>query len=461
MPPTSSKSRSRARLWIADRGASLALLGRRVWRGFLRFTAGGRWADRLPSPGRRNLRRFWFEGICVSASDSIVVAYLSLFVLALGGTPAQIGLMSALSSLSAALLLLPGAALAERWGQRKLIVLLSGKGVSRLVLLLLALTPLVLAGPPAIAVAIALAIVHSAFNNLGVPAWTSLTADLVPLAWRGRYFSARNIAKGLAKIAVTYLVGLCITSVGDPIGYQLAMGLAFAFGVASTLTYASVSEPPARETQPPEKCGSRPSLLRDVRAYPEFLAFCATAALWSFSLQTAAPFFNVYLVDELRATASVVGALSMIAPVTALPGERLFGRLVDRWGPRRVRLVTGLLIPVLPWAWLLVGSPAHVVPINLAGGFLWAGFNLASFNCLLTLMPEDGRERYTALYHIIVMAALAGGAAIGGVIAEHVGYGIVFALSGIGRLAAALLFTRLARERGKVKGAAGHGQSGE
>jgi len=135
-----------------------------------------------------------------------------------------------------------------------------------------------------------------------------------------------------------------------------------------------------------------------------------------------------------------------VATLAALPGQRLFGSLVDRWGMRQVQLVTGLLIPLMPWAWALTRSPWHVVPVNLAAGFLWAGYELANFNFLLILTPEDRRPRYTALYQIVVMVALAGGAALGGIVAQRWGYTPVFVLSGIGRLCAALLFARFVHQ---------------
>jgi len=184
---------------------------RRLRRRALRFTTGGRWTAQLHPSIRQNLRWFWFDGVFASSSDSIAVTYLSLFVLALGATRAQIGLMSALSSLSAALLLLPGATLVECWGHRKRIVVLSGGGVARIALLLLALVPLAFAGPTAVYTVIALAILRSAFGNLGVPAWVSLIADIVPLSWRGRYFSSRNMAMGVANMLTTFLAGQLIT----------------------------------------------------------------------------------------------------------------------------------------------------------------------------------------------------------------------------------------------------------
>ncbi len=408
------------------------------------LTVGGRWAEQLLPSARQNLRWFWFDGLFANASDVIPVTYLSLFLLALGATRAQIGLVSALSSLSAALFLLPGAALVERWGRRKLITALSGGGVGRMMLLLLALLPLAFSGPTAVIIAIVLIVLRGIAGNLGYPAWMSLTADIVPLSSRGRYFSSRNIAMSLAGMATAYVVGLFITSVGGIAGYQIALGLAFFIGAISTYCFVRIHEPPA--SAPKTGRGSRVSLWRSLGQARGFVLFCATAALWNFSLNIAGPFFNVYLVEGLSGTASMVGLLSVASGMAALPGQRLFGVLSDRWGPRRVQLLTGLLIPLLPFAWTLVWSPWHVVPIDMAGGFLWAGYNLAAFNFLLTLMPEERRAHYSAVYQIVVTIALAGGAALGGVAAEYWGYKAVFVMSGTGRLLSALLFARFMRQ---------------
>ncbi|MBN1995496.1 MAG: MFS transporter [Anaerolineae bacterium] len=406
-----------------------------------RFTAGGRWTEQLRPAVRQNLRWFWFDGVFANASEAVILAYLSLFVLALGASPAQIGLMSALSSLSAALFLLPGAAAVERWGHRKQTVVFSSGVVGRAMLLLLALLPLAFNGPTAVVIAIGLVVVRNAANHLAFPAWMSLTADIVPLAWRGRYFGSRNIMMSLAGMTTTFLVGLLITFVGGLKGYQLALAVAFVIGAGATYSFNRIRDPLAAATSPQSGLNIL-GLFGRWRQDAGFWILCATTALWNFSLNIAGPFFNVYLVDGLQAKASMVGALSVVSSLAALPSQRLFGALADRWGPRRVQLLTGLLIPILPWGWALVRSLWQLVPVEFLAGFLWAGYNLAAFNFLLTLMPEGQRERYSALYQIIVMTALAGGAALGGVIAEYGGYKATFIFSGLGRLTAALLFVR-------------------
>jgi MFS family permease len=413
----------------------------RLQQNAVRLTSGGSWSSQLPENTQRNLRWFFFDGLFASASDAINLNYLTLFVLALGASRAQIGIMSALASLSATLLLIPGAMLAERSRSRKQVVLMSGGGITRLMLLALALIPLVVKGSAVVYVAIALKIIADGFANMSLPAWTSMTGDVVPLRWRGRYFGSRNVAMGVANMVATLLVGTMITAIGGAQGYQVAFGLAFAIGLLSTFSFSRLEEPPAvvSEVKPGY---SFASLFQTLRAGPNFLRFCLYSALWNFSLAVAGPFFNVYLVQDLNATAAMVGVVAISSSLAGLPAQRIFGQLADRWGPRKVLLLTGSFIPLLPLSWLLARAAWHPILINVFGGVLWAGYGLASFNFLLSITPESQRARYSAIAQIAVAISTALGSALGGLMATAWGIPVVFAISGIGRFFASGIFAR-------------------
>jgi len=405
--------------------------------------AGGQWAAQLPPAVQRNLRWFLTDGLFAQVAESISLAYLSLYVLSLGATRGQIGLMTSLASLSAALLLLPGAGLARRADQRQRVALASGTA-ARVALLLLALIPFAFSGQTLVTVAIALAVIRETLANLALPAWTALTGDIVPLAWRGRYFGMRNMAMGVVGITTTLLVGRAIVSIGGESGYQWALIFAFITGLAATFSFAQI-KPPVVAAEAEAAPGGGAPLLQRLRANPQFIAFCGAAAVWNFSLYVAGPFFNVYVIEKLGGDALSVGWLSVVSSIAALPGQRIFGALTDRWGPRRVQLATTALIPILPIAWLFVREPWHVVPINLLAGFLWAGYLIASLNNLLILAPQDERARFSAVHQMVVMGSLAAGAAVGGWVVTEWGYLIVFMLSGIGRWLAALVLWRFTR----------------
>lgn len=413
---------------------------------YTRLVTGGGWALAFPQKIQQNLRWFWYDGLFASASDNIIITYMTLYVLSLGATRAQIGVMSALSSLSATLLLLPGAMLVERFNHRKELTILFGGGLARLALLFLALLPFGLNGQALVLTALALSITRDAFGNLSFPAWLSFTADIVPMEGRGRYFGSRNFIMGIAGMLTVLLVGALISHFPQPDGYQLGMGLAFVLGALSTLSFSRLREPTGQPNPQTQARLNPRTILSDLRKQPALTALIATSVLWSFFLNIPGPFFSVYLVENLKANATMVGITSTASAVAGLLVQRRLGKLADRWGARRLQLVSGLIIPILPLAWAFTTVAWHIIPINLVSGVLWGAYGLASFNLLLELTPQEGRARYSAIYQVFVTLALAAGAGIGGWMVTQWGYTAIFVTSAVGRFLAALLFARYVRK---------------
>jgi MFS family permease len=407
------------------------------------FTWGGEWALPLTAHIKRNLTWFFSDGLFASASDNIIITYVTLYILALGATSAQVGLMSSFSSLASALLLLPGAILVERYGHRKEFTIAFGGGVARLAILILALLPFFVGGAGIVWVAIGLSVTRDSFGNLSFPAWMSFTADIVPMEGRGRFFASRNFIMGVTGMLAILLVGELITRTSIPLGYQIGLGLAFVFGMASTFSFSHLRDPQG-SLPPVQMAGSLSprTILRELVSHPGFLALSLVMAFWNFTLNIASPFFNVYMVENLKFTASMVGIVSIVSSVTGLLIQRRIGRLSDRWGPRKLQMIFMFLIPILPFAWLFVTKYWHVILLNSFSGVLWAAFNLVSFNFLLALTPDAQRARFSAFYQILIMLALAVGAAVGAWVVTVWGYRAIFLCSAIGRMAAAFLFIR-------------------
>jgi MFS family permease len=410
------------------------------------ISAGGHWVGELPPKAQKSLRWFWFDGAFALGSDSIVTAYLVLYAVALGASSAQVGLLGALSGLGAALTLLPGALLVERIGRRKEIVLACGGAVGRIALLLLALLPFFLHGSAAIVLFIALVVLRETFGNLSLPAWTSLAADIVPPGQRGRYFASRTIAQTVTGMITAFAAGWIINASGFPAGYQWSFLMAFLCGGVSWYCFWRIQDPAPRPPPAAARAGTTP-ILGGVLAHPVFLALCLHSAVWNFSLNVAAPFFNIYLVQDLKASMIQVGILSAAVSLSSLPALRVIGPLADRWGPRRIILITSLLIPILPLAWIFVPSPWYVLAINLASGALWSGFTMCILNLLMQISPEAERARFTAIHQIVIALSLALGSAAGGWMVTAFGFKATFALSGVGRFIAALIFAWFVKEK--------------
>ena len=422
--------------------SSLTVLLARSRRAVKQFTWGGDWAIALPAQIKHNLSWFFLDGLFASASDNIVITYLVLYILALGATRTQIGLMSSISSLCIAIILLPGALLVERFGHRQQLTLFFGGGLARIALLALAFLPFLLGGKALVLTAISLSIFRDINGNLAFPAWMSVTGEVVPMEGRGRYFGSRNFIMGIAGMLSIFLVGELITQVGSPSGYQFALGLAFAIGAFSTFSFSRLRDPRGTAPIPVEGARSLKAVLADIKGHPIFVTLSLVMVVWNFSLNIAGPFFNVYMVQNLNFTATMVGITSIVSTVASLIVQRRVGRLADRLGSRRVMMISMALIPILPAAWVFITRLWQVVLLNSFGGMVWGAFNLVSFNFLLSLTPVSQRARYSAIYQILITLALALGAAVGSWVVTQWGYQAVFACSAIGRILAVILFAR-------------------
>ncbi len=397
--------------------------------------AGGGWSTHLPVRTRRSLRWFLADGLFANASGTIIRTYQAIYLLALGATRGQIGLFSSLTNLMMPLAMLPGARLARSSDKQRVVVVSSLIG--RLLLLALILLP-ALAGRAAVGWGIGILVAYAFLMNLLNPAWTALVGQIVPVRWRGRYFSSRNIMMGLVSFLAVLGMGQIVDQFVTPVGYQIVFGAAVALGLGATYTFARIE---VTETSTPHaEQADGAAFWAHLRTQRSFLALCGAAAIWNFGVQVASPFFTVYLVDAVQASATAVALVAAISSLAALPGQRVFGPLNDRRGPRWVQQMTALIIPFVPAIWGFMKQPWQAYIVEGFSAFVWAGYNLAAFNLLLEMTPDDGRASFVAFYQTLVGLGMVGGAAVGGWIAETQGYRPVFLLSAGLRMLGALVF---------------------
>jgi len=388
---------------------------------------------------RKGMWALWMDNLFASISGAFLLTYVSLFAIALGATNTQIGALSSVPNLLGMLAPLPGAQLAEHWGSRRRVVVVVW-ALARALSAGLVVLPWFLAGDAAIYAVIALWSLRSGLANLAHPAWVSLAGEVIPDDRRGRFFSSRNIAAALCSMVFVPLAGVLIEWIGEPAGYQWAFGLSAVFGFAALYYYAQIPE-----TIPPRQPRARATrtlalFWRALTANRVFLFFTLISMGWNFSLQLAGPFFNVFQVKQLGTSVSTMGWLGMALDLMTVVGQWFWGRVVDRRGSRWALAVCSLFIPILPFIWFFLSKPWHAVLVRIPSGFLWSGFNLASFNLQLELSTPQERTQAAAAYTTLIGLANILGPLVGGVIVDRWGYYLDFSLSGVGRLLMAVMF---------------------
>ncbi len=352
-------------------------------------------------------------------------------------TNAQMGIMSSLANLAAALALLPGARLDERVQSRRRIVVATSV-IHRLLLIAIAMLPLLFERPRSTC-SWRLSRARLLLTT-GLPCLVRAHRRPGAAAIRGRYFGSRNIGLGLAALIATPLAGRLAESIGLPGGYQVSFVLAAFIGLGATIIFSRIPDPPRSYSPPTEVAAETQPILDLLRSHPRFAAFSAVAVLWNLSIMVAGPYFSVYIVRDLGAGPTLIGLLAASASLFNIVGQRIWGQLNDRKGPAWVMGVTGLLIPLVPALYALAPNPWFLIGVEAISGFCWSGYSLASFNLMLGLAPAEQRARFSAVYQIAVFGASFVGPLIGMLLVGIWDIKLLFWVSAIGRVIASILF---------------------
>ncbi|MCE5258512.1 MAG: MFS transporter [Chloroflexi bacterium] len=395
------------------------------------------------SSQRAGMKWMWWDAIFATISASFYGDFVNLFLLELGARDFQIGLLSSIASAAAILGPLLGAWLVERSHKRKLWVLVGPGGGFRIAFFFIAALPFVMHGASAVTAFIVLYTLQSFASSLGMPAWNSLFADVVPIHVRGRYLGSSLTMSFVARLAIVPIAGVLVQSVGGLRGYQLVWLLAGLTGFIATTFYARIPEPPSQEVASEGAFGSLLGSLRVFAHDSRFLQYCVVTFVWNFGIQLAGPYFSVYQVQILGFSVDTIAFILTIASIVAAIVVRIAGELVDRFGAVKLMGVSMVLVPIIPVLWLLGRTPLQITVIQCIAEVAWAGFRVASTPLLLLLAPTEQRSRYIAANNIIASLALVLGPLPAGWLYSRYGFHTNLVVSAGGRALAAVLFILL------------------
>jgi MFS family permease len=373
--------------------------------------------------------------------------YLSAFALFLHAAPFHVGLLSALPQLVGTWAQLASAGLLARISRRRPLVLAGAATQAFMWIPLLTLPLLWPSHGPWLLIACAVA--YHAGGHFTVPAWNSLMGDLVHPDGRGLYFARRARLMAIASFSMLCLSGLVLhwsdTLASPWIGFALIFLAAAAARALSTYYLSRIHEPPATA---PREAAFRPLEFLRRAGSGRFRNFLAFSGLMHVCVLMSGPYFVVYMLRDLRFS-YLEYTLWLAAGATGqFVTYKTWGRLGDRYGNKKLLVVTGFLVPILPLLYLFKENLWYVTAVNFSGGVVWAGFGLALQNYVFdSVLPED-RAKGVALWSTVNAGGWFVGALLGSWFAATLpsrltilgweasfasSLPLVFALSGVGR----------------------------
>lgn len=415
---------------------------------------------------RTSLKASTLDGVFAAVFSNVTGGVLlTNFLLKLGASPTEIGILAAIPML--ANLMQPlGAYLSEQTNSRHNYCLWV-YGLSRSLWVGLAIAIFWLgknhaATDSLIVVTLIVAIVSSFLGALGSSSWLSWMAAIVPHALQGRYFGLRHSAANLTNLISVPLVGLLVSKWGDGSiqGYGLVLILSIMSGLISLWFQNFMIDIDPRTgqrfsipvittdeslSQPVTQALFQPIPLTSFWRNLNFLKFLLYSNLWAFSVNLSAPFFNVYMLNDLELDISQVTLYNSFSAGANLLLLMFWGKLADRIGNRPILLGVGIVFAVFPLLWLMTDSSplttwVWLPLLHLIAGATAAAIDLCSNNLQLRIAPSHNQSTYFGV--VAAFAGISGALGItgGAFLAQFVYGGLLglFALSSVLRLGALL-----------------------
>lgn len=339
--------------------------------------------------------------------------YLSAFALLLQATPFQIGLLSALPQLVGTVAQLLSIKVLNRLPHRKAVMLGGAAGQTFMWLPLLAL-PLLFPRYGSWLL-IACAVLYVAMGHFMIPAWNSLLTCLVGAHERGAYFAQRARIMALSNFSALCLAGLILQLAQSGgrswMGFVVIFLLAASARAVSTLAMARVDE-----------SGTRVAREADLRLWDflrhehstNFKRFILFSGLMHLCVLMAGPYFVVYMLRDLHFTYVEYGAWLAAGVLAQFLTLKPWGRISDRYGNKKVLVMTGLIVPFLPMLYLFSTHLGFLVLVNFLGGAIWAGLALGLQNYVFDTVRPENRAKGIAIWNTFNAMGWFLGAMLGG-----------------------------------------------
>jgi len=367
---------------------------------------------------------FWEGGLSFANFTLVNGAFLVGFALSLGASELMIGILSAIP-LFANILQLFSAFILEATGSRKktsIISLLLGRllwiPIILIALGILSFSPLLM-----FSIVLILSSLLIAVGNLSILSWMK---DIVPLRKMAGFWGKRNVYASVAGM-ITYLLGsLALDYFPGQATFGYVFLAALVVGLIGVLVVVRVPEK-KRKIKAIKFAKFKENIsvpFRD-KGFRPILYF---GIYWGFALNILAPFYIVFMLQDLSMTFTAISVLLAVDLVGRIIGLNFWGRFMEKWGSRPVLIISvtvNILNPLL-----FVFIPNHTLMLNyyligatwMITAVAYAGLDIAAYRAVFKAAPRKHDAYYLSVFSSLTGLMSAIGPIVGGIIATVLKY---------------------------------------
>ncbi len=348
--------------------------------------------------------------------------FLPVFLVRLGASGGEVGLLSSIPALTAVLLAIP----VGRWLQRRRnIVPLYSKvrATGWLAYGAMGLIGALLPAEAAIPLMLATWAAASVASTAGVVAFPIVMDGAAGPNGRFDLLGRRWMIAGLSMTITIALAGQFLRVVPFPGNFAGLLALFSVAGIGSALISRQLVIPDQAQLAPPAAARSpRLRALVDlVRAQPSFIRFELRSIAYTASIGLVMPLLPLFYVREVQAPDAWIGIIGSAQAAGAVVGYFSAWRIARRRSGSAILFPSMLAAAAVPAMLSVVDWLPAVAALAFVAGVAAAGTQLALFDQLVARIPRDHGVTFSSVDQTIQNIALIAAPSLGGLLAVTVG----------------------------------------
>jgi MFS family permease/DNA-directed RNA polymerase subunit RPC12/RpoP len=245
-----------------------------------------------------------------------------------------------------------------------------------------------------------LIIIYFVVTLLENPLWNSWLMDLIPMEKRGRFFSFRSkildIVTFLSFIAGGFILNKARLS-GNSLEWAFA-GL-FIVAIVSTLIgiryLSNIYEPKYTIFKPKT---SLQNFILGLRSSSQGLVVLYLG-LMSFSVAISAAYYTPYVLQSLKFSYLQFVILFSSPFLVRMIFAKRIGRIIDRYGPKKVLRIVSFFVVFNPLLWLVSASFEWLLFAQIYSGFSFGAYEIAALSFFVNGTNSNNRISLFSYYN--------------------------------------------------------------